>query len=274
MLKLSRLAMLAGGALTFVVACGGGTAIPVDGSVRPDAGSSADASSSVDGSVTPDAGSSADASSSVDGSVMPDAGSSADASSSVDGSVMPDAALPPPGPIQYLGYFASAFDGHGTGDHTAETAAAGANLTFILTATETLATKLTTAKAANSKAVVLLQRQLFDDALQLRSDWRAQWEAVAAIVEDGFADTVVAFYPLDEPYWVGQGRGISDDTMRTWLAEIAAAIHQRFPTKAVGTILAVPTLVRGLGSSYVSMFDWVGFDCYGPWDNCSGHPIP
>ncbi|HPY20330.1 MAG TPA: discoidin domain-containing protein, partial [Polyangiaceae bacterium] len=187
----------------------------------------------------------------------------------------PDAPPSPPGPVEYLGYFASAFDGHGSGDYSVDTAQAGANLTFIRAGLSTLGPKLTVAKTANQKAVVLVHDHLFDwtAGLSLRTDWKERWDAIASVVEDGHTDTVAAFYPIDEPYWNAHLNGVSNDTMKGWLVDIVTAIRERFPSKAVGTILAIDTLKKNLGSSYVGMFDWVGFDCYGPWDDCWGQSM-
>ncbi|MDC0711787.1 discoidin domain-containing protein [Stigmatella sp. ncwal1] len=178
--------------------------------------------------------------------------------------------------VEHLGYFASAFDGHGTGDHTAETAAVGANVTWIATAVSTLAGKLAEAKRVGSKAILVLNGQLFSSSpLAPSADWQAQWEQVRRIILDGgYEDTVLAFYPLDEPYHNAWVNNVSDATMRGWLQAMSGRMHADFPSKPVGTILAYPTLTRGLGSAYVSMFDWVGFDCYGPWDNCNGQSMP
>jgi hypothetical protein len=231
-------------------------------------------SSTSDGSVTDVSTSDSSTSDgSTDGSVTD--GSVTDADEPGDAEQEADVTQPPPGPVKYLGYFASSFDGHGEGDYSLDTAAAGANLTFIRAGLSTLGPKLTVAKTAKQKAVVLIQDHIFNwtGGLSLRPDWQEQWDAIASILESGHEDTVVAIYPIDEPYWNGYLNGVAESMVRDWLIEVVTAVRQRFPTKAVGTILAIPALETDLGSSYVDMFDWVGFDCYGPWENCWGHSM-
>jgi F5/8 type C domain-containing protein len=179
--------------------------------------------------------------------------------------------------VEYFGPFASAFDGHGTGDYTAEVVAAGSNLTWIATGDlSTLTAKLQSAKNAGAKAVVFLSGFLFqsvgDNKSVARSDWQTQWANVAQVIKAaGQADTVAAFYPLDEPY-TNAVTG-TEAAMRDALTSMAAAIRSEFPTTPVAAILAYKEIQAGYGPSYVSMFDWVGFDCYGPWENCNGSPM-
>jgi hypothetical protein len=175
--------------------------------------------------------------------------------------------------VEYFGPFASAFDGHGSGDHTAEVVANGSNLTWIATGSlSTLIAKLQSAQSAGAKAVVILNPWLFQhngSGFVASPDWQAQWADVASTIKSaGYADTVAAFYPLDEPY-LNAAPG-TQAAMRDALTSMAAAIRAEFPTTPVGTILSYVELQIGYGPSYVSMFDWVGFDCYGPWENCNG----
>jgi hypothetical protein len=146
-----------------------------------------------------------------------------------------------------------------------------------------LTAKLEVAKQGNVKAVIDLSDLLFDD-YSLKSDWQTQWAAVKEILnapQGGYTDRVAAFYLADEPYINGKFRGIEPTTMKTWLIMVSDMIHSDFPSKPIAVILSgyeleptwACTLVHcglGLGSDYVSMFDWVGFDCYGPWDSCGG----
>jgi hypothetical protein len=175
---------------------------------------------------------------------------------------------------EYLGYFASAFDGHGTGDYTAETAAVGANLTWVRTSTNLLASKLSNAKNVSSKAIVVLDGQFFsitDTAISLNPNWEAEWQKVVNIIKSsGYEETVVAFYPLDEPYWVANLRNVNDATMRTWLETINNRIKRDFPSKPIGVILAVPELNKS--ADLFTTFNWLGFDYYGGPPNTNDAP--
>lgn len=180
--------------------------------------------------------------------------------------------------IEYLGYFASAFEGHGVGEYTVETLAAGANLTWISAKggdigaqVSQLMAKFAVAKNVGIKAMVMVAPQLFDSNRNRLLSWEANWQAIKdAIVTNGYGDAVAGFYLIDEPY--------GDDPIRNLnvlssLIEIATRVNADFPGKPLTVILAPSTV--GIGASYIFMFDWVGFDCYGPWEKCdsSGESI-
>lgn len=167
--------------------------------------------------------------------------------------------------VEHFGPFASAWDGIGTGDHTQEVVAWGSNATWITTGdVGTLVGKLTTARNAGAKGFVLLSPWLFGAGVAAHPDWQSQLANVASAIKSaGHADTIAAFFLLDEPYHNATLGGQSTAAMRDWLASMAAAVRAEFPTTPVGVILAVSEI-----QADVSMFDWVGFDCYGPWEGC------
>jgi hypothetical protein len=194
--------------------------------------------------------------------------------------------------VQYLGYWASAFDNHGTGDYTKVTHTEwGAGLTWIRTepgstappySTATLVGKLAAAKEVGSKVIVVADLWLWQRSgcsggatLCPALDWKDRWKSVADAVNNGYSDTVLGFCPLDEPYKQAADNKISAESMRGYMKSMAEAIRTSFPTKVVAVIHDMLTLeqvaVGNLGSQYNAMFDWVGFDCYG-WDSCISDP--
>ena len=185
--------------------------------------------------------------------------------------------------LEYVGYFADAFAWVFGGSFTAETHAAGANLTFIASGSgeplndrQYILNRLSTAHGVGSKAFVDLTTTLFDNTTcRLLTDWRTRWSALAdAIDASGLADTVIAFYPHDEVYWwasetvrKGVPSAPSAGEMRQNLNTIAAELKGRYPQKPIATIMSTAELDPapdglGLDRSYFAMFDWLGFDSY------------
>jgi hypothetical protein len=123
---------------------------------------------------------------------------------------------------------------------------------------------LLNAASLGVKGVLVLRGLFFHDATsQLLPNYQANWNTYAAAVAPHKAH-IAAFYPIDEPDSTAQ--------MRNALATVNAAISAKFPEIPIAVTFnhsrVRPNLVIPAG------FDWVGFDCYGPWDNCAGHPIP
>lgn len=176
--------------------------------------------------------------------------------------------------VEYLGYFGSDFEGQFTGDPAAETAAAGANLTWIRSFNnDVIGARLVAAEKAKSKSVLVLDSQLFyidnQGKLTLRPDdeRHALLGAVSRIAAD-HEGTVAAVYALDEPYLNGLMNGTLQGEMKGNLITAAADLRTYFPGKPVGAIISVDPSEFDLTYEYFEMFDWVGFDCYGEWIKC------
>ena len=172
------------------------------------------------------------------------------------------------GGVEYSGYWGDAFYWVGGGDYIPETTAAGSNLVWIATQSSNLAgltSKLAEAQQHGAKAIVNVQTNVFNGA-SLTSDWQTQWSNIVSTINNsGYASTVAGFYLCDEPYL----NGVTKATLNT----LATQMRADFPTKALAVILSVPELQNTVtDSSYVSMFDWVGFDCYDSWTSAYGTP--
>jgi hypothetical protein len=208
--------------------------------------------------------------------------------------------------VEFAGYFRDAFDGVGPGDHpdgySAETATAGANLTWIGGwDVKKFASKLETARALGVKAILDLNALMFKsgdkceggspscfcyyERLDENGLWRSNWREIESLLKtSGYLDTVAAFYISDEPYAQAIGRGTPPEVMRMWLVEITSEIRRSFPDKPIGVIVSTVELeptdevaelkdgshMNGIGieTRHVEMFDWVGFDCYETWEDC------
>jgi hypothetical protein len=82
-------------------------------------------------------------------------------------------------------------------------------------------------------------------------------------------DAVAGLFLVDEPYtsW----NNVTKDAVNAVVAELHNT--QKYPAwftqKPVAAILDVGTLNNpNIDASYISMFDWVGFDCYRSWSDC------
>jgi hypothetical protein len=185
---------------------------------------------------------------------------------------------------QYFGYFASSYINSQVGDVSAAYVDHG-NLAWIGDACwrpaalgldpERDIARLTAAALRGQKSVLYVRGLFLDNNFRLLADHRSYWQAYADAIRPYLAD-VAAFYPLDEPYsqLKKHDSTVADLTpaeMKASLETINAVIHETFP--------GVPTAVffnwAELDDSFVmpSGYDWVGFDCYGPWEKCGGRPI-
>jgi len=176
--------------------------------------------------------------------------------------------------VEYLGYFGSDFEGQFTGDPAAETAAAGANLTWIRSFDPAfIDARLAAATAVGSRSVLVLEPQLFttdsNGKLTLRSpdDRHARLAAVAEVVKH-HPGAVAAVYVLDEPYLNGKVTGTEPEVMKVYLTDAVIDLHRYFKGSPVAVIISVHPDEFGLSSDHFEMFDWVGFDCYGQWSDC------
>jgi hypothetical protein len=180
--------------------------------------------------------------------------------------------------VRRFGYFASAFI---YGDHT-PAIAPHSNVTWasksgwISASTEPTnpagdIARLESAKANDTKAILSIPGVFLDKNLRLRPDYAANWRQYSAAIAP-YVQHVAAFYPLDEPYMVGEKYGITLAEMQKALETINASIESTFPGVPIAVIFngaeITSTLVIPKG------YDWIGFDCYGSFDDCKGHPIP
>lgn len=176
--------------------------------------------------------------------------------------------------VETLGYFGSDFEGQYVGDPAAETAAVGANLTWIRSDKPAfIDARLSAAEAVGSRSVLVLESQLFTVVqgrltLRPKDERHALLSQVAAVVQL-HPGTVAATYVLDEPYLNGSQMGRTPESLRQDLADAATDLHAFFGADTpVAAIISVAPLEFELDASYFEMFDWVGFDCYGPWTAC------
>jgi len=171
--------------------------------------------------------------------------------------------------VEYVGYFGDAVTW--VDDNSiAATTAQGANLVWIGGGPQDTALwipRLNEASAAGAQAMLVLTSQLFNGDSTLRADWDASWTECVAILRTAPSNSVAAFYLTDEPYAISAGP--MHKFKPEVLAQVAARMRKDFPSTPIAVILGPEEMQRQVGRSHVSMFDWVGFDCYGPWDNCN-----
>jgi hypothetical protein len=166
--------------------------------------------------------------------------------------------------IQYFGYYASAFENVGRGDYTADIKD-HANLTWIVVGD--VVKKLREAKELNMHAIIDVQWYFMDADYHLRPDMIASWKKIAKAIEP-YRDHIAAFYPADEPYMNAEKKGRSDSEMQNNLETIASVVKSTFPEIPVAVIFASKEVKKS--KPIPAGFDWIGFDCYGKFNDCSG----
>jgi hypothetical protein len=179
---------------------------------------------------------------------------------------------PGSGDLRYFGYYASAL--RDIGIYTSEVAD-HSNVTWI--AGDVLASHYSSLKEAhdlNMGAVLDVFFVFFNDDYTLRSDYQTNWNSYADSIQP-YVDNIVAFCPMDEPFWNGRNRSRAD--LQRDLETVIRTMKQRFPGKPAATIFAYPTVLDTNNFVIPTGYDWVGFDCYpqaaGSFDNCAGQPI-
>jgi hypothetical protein len=98
-----------------------------------------------------------------------------------------------------------------------------------------------------------------------KSKWSAYAQQIAPYVDDG---TIVAFYPIDEPYGAAFNGTISYGQMLSQLDTVGTTVKASFPTAKLAMVFTVndfPTLAKS--NIIPHSFDSIGFDCYGSWSS-------
>lgn len=194
--------------------------------------------------------------------------------------------------LKYFGYFGSAF----YEDHTAEIKD-HANVTWIEDGLNTQFIEAAQTQGSNMKILLYVIGPFFGgEGYSLYPDYRSRWEAYAEKIRP-YADSLIAFYPLDEPNtFIAQTRldqevrrkayvSWTDEQKKKRLAEVKKEvrddlkkvgdlIHSTFPGKPVAVTLGVDNNWVDDVKLFSGVFDWIGFDCYGSFGDCSGNPIP
>lgn len=181
--------------------------------------------------------------------------------------------LPPaPDHLRFFGYYFG-------GDYVDETAG-HSNLAWIYGNEEN---RLQRARELGMTPVVDVSRYFLDGNLRLRADFREQWAAFQERIRP-WADMGIVYYPQDEPYYrraeahareLG-GVQFYTEAMRTEDIRVMAAeleiinrtIKETTGGAATAVIWDIPTLDRP-DFTLPAGFDFVAFDCYGSWDDCS-----
>lgn len=163
--------------------------------------------------------------------------------------------------MEYMGWYADNFE---AADYTAQTTAAGANLVWIRQGTPAeYAPRLQEAAQHHAKAVVVLELLSNQDTGLPWPNWTQTWSELVSVIHAAPPDEVAAFVIHDEPY----GWGYTQQT----LAMMANYVRKDFPSIPILVILDAQSIDQNVGPAAISMFDWVGFDCYGPWTHCWGN---
>ncbi len=199
---------------------------------------------------------------------------SGDGEAIIDGCFYADQTLPTPGQgsLSYFGYYGSDMDNVGTGNYMNEIKN-HANVAWIRGVD--IASKVRQAQSLGMKSVIEMSDRFYTENMDLKPNYAAEWATLANQLLP-YASSIVAFYPLDEPYLYSYRGNVSYSSMKSQLEQFGALIKRSFPNSALALTFTTNEL-----SSYASMnglipknYDWFGFDCYGAWDNCRGHSIP
>ncbi|MEY4617603.1 MAG: hypothetical protein RJB66_2563 [Pseudomonadota bacterium] len=171
--------------------------------------------------------------------------------------------------IKYFGFYASAMDGL---EDVSQKIAGFSNISWIASASGQELARIENAKKHNLKAVIDVQKVFFDEEFNLLPDHQDRWNAFAPTmkpyVDDG---TIVAFYPIDEPFNKKRSAGQNKQERVLTLERIGGVIKTTFPNVPIALILGGD---QWDGYIVPHNFDWIGFDVYDCWENCGGHSVP
>jgi hypothetical protein len=133
-----------------------------------------------------------------------------------------------------------------------------------------------TAQVNAGKKVMVTPYDLFyspSPQLTLQPDYVARIQNVLVPALQTHRNDVVALYVVDEPYTTwdnvqpGDVQRVADALhANLWNTPIAVALN-------VGELATLANADSNTVKAAIGMFDWVGFDCYGPWSNCGGQPM-
>lgn len=204
-----------------------------------------------------------------------------------------------PDHLKYYGYYGNgrAKTGSESGDFMVPTQS-HSNLVWIDDADESkVAQKLAKAQSLGYKAVVVVNSQFFDSyrtpiAVSIQ---RQRWNYLVQTIKP-YMSTVAAFYPSDEPFLrvaekhlgtledsikemnpqdqqVNRNQGnLSPASVYQYLVNVRNIIGETFPTIPVAIVFSY--LEVKVGYLPPQNFDWIGVNCYGPFENCNGMSIP
>lgn len=175
-----------------------------------------------------------------------------------------------PAHLKYFGYYASGANSE---------VASHSNVYWILDGqganTEAILAQLKKSKEDGLKAIVSLSGYFFQPDFNLKdpAEYNQNWNTLAAQISTYVTDgTILAFYPLDEPYNKLEKNKKTKKQMRQMLETIGSTIKTTFPGSLVAVIFGVDG--NGFSGQVPRNYDWIGFDVYDCWDNCVGKSIP
>ncbi len=175
--------------------------------------------------------------------------------------------------VLYFGYYGGAVNGLGTGNYMSEFAD-HTNVVWVrgVDVPDTVA-KLQEAKQRGLKVILYVNEQFFDFPATpiLIAESSRRWKQLADHLPP-FRETIVAFYPVDEPYMHAEQKGVDITYMKSYLELVGSTLKASFPEIAVATIFSHPEITKGYRPPF--NYEWLGIDCYGPFLNCGGHSIP
>lgn len=179
--------------------------------------------------------------------------------------------------IKYFGYYGSALEGIGNGNYINEVSD-HSNLVWVGYSTDDDLNlrKIEQARQRGLKVVMDVQVYFFDGDYNLLPDF-SKWDRFAEKLKPyltGQDPTIIAFYPLDEPYMNGKVKGISYWDMKGRLELISEKIRSSFRgvVRDSAVKLAVIFSVGEIYSHAFNLprnFDWFAFNAYDCWTkNC------
>jgi len=196
------------------------------------------------------------------------------------------------GSLSYYGYFGDSQRGFGNGNYMTEIAD-HANYTFIYGNEDGIedSQKLRQAKDLNLKAIMLVSGIFFRNNLELKpaSEYQPLWDQYVSRIKS-LEDNVLAFFVVDEmdlANFIHVAHLDWNLQAQTWpqrrvdLETVGAIIKRSFPNKPIMVNFAPGSLGgntpnnQHIFNNYWQEliprnFDWISFDCYGPFENCMG----
>lgn len=135
-------------------------------------------------------------------------------------------------------------------------------------------------RVADLKLNVMLYGHLFFDSnYRLHSNYEERWDHFLYEISP-FKSTIISIYVMDEPNLhtmdYDSKSKVTKFEMMTNLKKVNALIHRTLPNVATAINFS---FLEILDSNFFipEEFNWVGFNCYGPWNDCDmkgkGHSV-
>lgn len=173
------------------------------------------------------------------------------------------------GHVRYFGFYADGFEIPTSGHTAASIIAESRGFTnTVWVSTSNLSWLGNVALAVSQHQMVILDVGYWflpDGHLLDAPTYTANWKRGTAQLAP-YLSSIVAFYPMDEPYTSADMNTPAAVTRRHDLETVNHLLKQTYPNIPLAVIFSAPSISPTL--QIPRGYDWVGMDCYGNWESC------